>query len=99
MRLPLSWLREFCDPGVEAEALAERLTMAGLEVERIERLGEGLDGVVVGEVRAVRPHPAAARLRLCEVDDGGALRPIVCGAENVRPGLKAPLALPGAVLP
>ncbi len=99
MRLPLSWLREWCDPADSPAGIAERLTMAGLEVEGLSTLGEGLDGVVVAEVREVSPHPAAERLKFCTVFDGASLRPIVCGADNVRPGLRAPLALPGAVLP
>lgn len=99
MRLALSWLREWCDVPASSGEVAERLTMAGLEVERLIRIGDGLQGVVVGEVREVSPHPAAERLKVCTVFDGSQLRSIVCGASNVRPGLRAPLALPGAVLP
>ncbi len=99
MRLPLSWLREWCDLPVAVPEIAERLTMAGIEVEQIIPIGEGLEGVIVAEVREVSPHPAAERLRACVVFDGERDRSIVCGAGNVRPGLRTPLALPGAVLP
>lgn len=99
MRLPLSWLREWCDLPLAVPEIAERLTMAGIEVEQIIPIGEGLQEVIVAEVREVSPHPAAERLRACVVFDGERDRSIVCGAGNVRPGLRAPLALPGAVLP
>lgn len=99
MRLPLSWLREWCDPPDDPAGIAERFTMAGLEVEGLTTVGNRLEGVVVAEVREVLPHPAAERLKACMAFDGERLRPIVCGAANVRPGLRAPLALPGAMLP
>ena len=99
MRVPLSWLRSLCDPGVGTGELAERLSLAGLEVARVERFGLPRDdGYVVGRVEEVTAHPNADRLRVCRVDVGGERRTIVCGAPNVRAGLLVPVALPGAVL-
>ncbi|HLT90777.1 MAG TPA: phenylalanine--tRNA ligase subunit beta [Woeseiaceae bacterium] len=99
MKFPLSWLREWVDPGLPAEALAERLTMAGLEVKAIEVEGEALSGVVVGEVLSVERHPNADRLHLCRVSDGENEIQVVCGAPNLTVGMKSPLALPGVRLP
>jgi phenylalanyl-tRNA synthetase beta chain len=100
VRIPEQWLRQFCDPPLDTQTLAERLTMGGLEVEAVEPVAPPFSGVVVGRVLQVSPHPNADRLTLCEVDVGAAapIR-IVCGAPNVEPGLLVPCALPGAVLP
>ncbi|MGI8944892.1 MAG: phenylalanine--tRNA ligase subunit beta [Thermoleophilaceae bacterium] len=101
MRIPLAWLRSYCDPGLPAAGLAERLDMTGTEVERIESVGVGsADGFVVGRVLSAEPHPDADRLRVCAVDDGsGEPRTIVCGAPNVAGGQTVALALPGAAMP
>jgi phenylalanyl-tRNA synthetase beta chain len=100
MRVPYSWLREYCDPGVEPAALAERLAMTGTEVERVGAVGPpSADGFVVGRVLAAEPHPNADRLRVCTVDVGDGERTIVCGAPNVAAGQTVPVALPGATLP
>ncbi len=99
MKFPESWLRSYCDPQLSTEALAERLTMQGLEVEEISAAAPPFQGVVVGLVKTVARHPNADKLAVCEVDAGGATRTIVCGAPNVAPGLKVPCALPGATLP
>jgi phenylalanyl-tRNA synthetase beta chain len=104
MQFPESWLRSFCDPqALDSEALAEKLTMSGFEVEQSVPAAPPFAGVVVGEIVAAEPHPSADRLRVCLVDAGAASREgplqIVCGAPNARVGLKAPLALVGAVLP
>lgn len=100
MKAPLAWLRTYCDPGLEAGALAERLSMTGTEVERIGRIGApSTDGFVVGRVLAAESHPNADRLRICTVDAGeGEPRTIVCGAPNVAAGQTVAVALPGAVL-
>jgi len=93
-------LRQFCDPPLSSQELAERLTMAGLEVEELRPFAAPCSGVVVGAIRACAPHPNADRLRVCQVDVGAhALLTIVCGAPNARVGLKAPCALVGALLP
>jgi phenylalanyl-tRNA synthetase beta chain len=97
MRVLLSWLRELT--GIEsAEAISLRLTMAGLEVEGMERLDAGLDKVVVGEVRAKEPI-AGTKLNVCRVFDGTRELQIVCGAQNYDVGAHVPLAHVGAVLP
>jgi phenylalanyl-tRNA synthetase beta chain len=100
MQFPESWLREFCDPPIATAELAERLTMSGLEVESLRTVAPPFRGVVVAKVLSVEPHPDADRLRVCRVDVGTA-EPlaIVCGAPNVRAGMKAPCALVGAELP
>lgn len=103
MNISLTWLSDYVDHGLSAEALAEALTMSGLEVEEVVESGPRLDGVVVGYVLAVRPHPDADRLRLCDVDlgaasgDGEAVQ-IVCGAPNVAAGQKVPVATVGTEL-
>ncbi len=100
MRVPYSWLREYCDPGVGAGELAERLAMTGTEVERVATVGPpSADGFVVGKVLSAEPHPNADRLRVCTVDTGDGERTIVCGAPNVAAGQTVPVALPGATLP
>jgi len=100
MQFPESWLREFCNPPLSTEALAETLTMAGLEVEDLKPVAPPFTKIVVGEIREAVQHPDADRLRVCQVDVGqGALLNIVCGAPNARVGIKVPCALVGAELP
>lgn len=98
MRLSWAWLRELVEVAVSPEELAERLTMAGLEVEAIETLAPEFSGVVVGQVRKVEPHPQADRLVVAEVTDGRRDYRVVCGAPNVTAGGVYPFAPPGAVL-
>ena len=101
MRVPVTWLRSYCDPGLATEAIAERLDLTGTELERIERVGVGDPaGFVVGRVLSAEKHPDADRLTVCEVDDGsGEPRTIVCGAPNVAAGQTVAVARPGAVMP
>ncbi|MEB2336730.1 MAG: phenylalanine--tRNA ligase subunit beta, partial [Burkholderiales bacterium] len=100
MRVPESWLRSFASPDWSGAEIADRLTMAGLEVEETGTAAPPFRGVVVAEVRSVARHPNADKLSVCEVDVGeGSLRTIVCGAPNVAAGMRAPCALPGAELP
>ena len=101
MRVPLSWLREFVDVELTPEQLAERLTLLGMEVKSIERWGADWQNVVIGELLTVADHPRADRLHLTTVTVGGGREPlsIVCGANNIAPGQRIPVALPGAVLP
>ncbi len=101
MKIPYSWLREYCDPGLEPRALAERLAMTGTEVERVGWVGPpSAEGYVVGKVLEREKHPNADRLSVCAVDTGdGEPRTIVCGAPNVAAGQTVPVALPGATLP
>jgi phenylalanyl-tRNA synthetase beta chain len=98
MRVPLKWLRDFVDLSLPVKEVAHRLTMAGLEVVGIERAGSRWENVVVGEVRDVRPHPDADRLRLVTVEDGGSRHEVVCGASNVALGQKIAYASIGASL-
>ncbi len=100
MRVPLSWLREFVDVELSPEALAERLTLLGMEVRGLETWGADWRNVVVGELLAVERHPRADRLSLTRVDVGsGEPLDIVCGATNIAVGQRIPVALPGAILP
>jgi phenylalanyl-tRNA synthetase beta chain len=100
MQFPESWLREFCNPPISSEALADLLTMSGMEVEEARPAAPPFTRVVVAEVLAVERHPNADRLNVCQVDAGiGSPLAIVCGAPNVRVGIKVPCALVGAELP
>jgi phenylalanyl-tRNA synthetase beta chain len=100
MRVPLSWLREFVDVQLSPEQLAERLTLLGMEVKHIERWGADWQNVITGELLTVDAHPRADRLHLTTVRLGdGETLSIVCGANNIAPGQRIPVALPGAVLP
>jgi phenylalanyl-tRNA synthetase beta chain len=99
MKISLHWLREWVDTGDDVPALAHALTMAGLEIEGVGRAGPDLPGVVVGDVQAVAKHPDAEKLSVCRVSTGAEEFQIVCGAPNVRAGMKAPLATLGARLP
>ncbi len=101
MRVPLSWLRDYVDFDLPPERLAERLTMLGMEVQSIEHIGDDWRSVVVGELLDVSPHPNSQRLSLTSVRVSDSDQPlsIVCGATNIAPGQRVPVALPGAVLP
>ncbi len=100
MRFSESWLREWVNPPVDTATLADQLSMAGLEVDAVEPAAPDFAGVVVGEVLTVDPHPDAEKLRVCRVDLGaGDPLQIVCGASNVAPGMRVPVATVGARLP
>ncbi len=99
MKISYRWLTEWADTDLAAEEVAERFTLAGLEVDSVEPVAPPLDGVVVGEIIAIEPHPDADRLRVCTVQGDSEQRTIVCGAPNARAGLKAPLATLGTKLP
>lgn len=100
MQFPESWLREFCNPPLTSEELADTLTMGGFEVEERRPAAPPFTKIVVGEIKEAVQHPNADRLRVCQVDVGqGALLNIVCGAPNARVGIKVPTALVGAELP
>ncbi len=103
MRLPLAWLRELVelpgDASGRAPAVADRLTHAGLKVDLVYRWRGARDKLVVADVRAVEPVAGSDHLSRCVVFDGAAERVVVCGAPNVRTGMKAALALPGCALP
>jgi phenylalanyl-tRNA synthetase beta chain len=101
MRVPLEWLLEHCDPGLDPAAVEERLTMTGTKVEAVHHHGvDALDRFVVGRVLDARRHPDADRLSVCRVDVGaGEPEQIVCGAPNVAAGQLVAVARPGAVMP
>jgi len=99
MQVSLNWLKEYISINLDPKALADLLTMSGSEVENVVKIGNELDGVVVGQITSVVPHPKADKLSLCTVDRGSGTFTIVCGATNIKPGDKAPLALDGAQLP
>jgi phenylalanyl-tRNA synthetase beta chain len=99
MKVSLSWLKDYVAIDMELDRLTEALTMAGLEVDAVEDRYGFLSSVVVGQVTRVEPHPNADRLTLCRVDTGEETREVVCGAPNVAPGIRVPLALSGTVFP
>src|ERR1700733_7711134 len=107
MKVPLPWLREYCDPPLDVNAIEERLTMTGTKVEAIHHHGvTATDGFVVGRVLSAAQHPDADRLKVCTVDVGAsdengdaAPATIVCGAPNVAAGQTVAVARPGAVMP
>src|SRR5436189_6316948 len=99
MKFSVNWLREFVESPPSIDALAELLTMSGVEIGAIENRGTDFDHVVVAQITESKPHPNADRLTVCVVDDGsGTKRQIVCGAKNYKVDDKVPLALPGAEL-
>lgn len=100
MKISELWLREWVNPSLTVQQLASQLTMAGLEVDAVTPVASEFNGVVVAEVMKTEPHPQADKLTLCEVNAGGDKHlKIVCGAANVRAGLKVALATVGAKLP
>jgi phenylalanyl-tRNA synthetase beta chain len=100
MKFSESWLREWINPEISSEMLADQLTMAGLEVDSIEKVAGDFTGVVIGKVVECMPHPNADKLRVTKVDIGKSeLLDIVCGAPNCRQGLMVACATVGAILP
>ena len=101
MRIPLSWLREFVDVDLSPEDLAEKLTLLGMEVSSIERIGSDWHNIVVGELLEVEPHPNSNKLSLTRVRTGigDEELSVVCGATNIAVGQRIPVARPGSVLP
>ena len=100
MNVTLKWIKNYIDFEFSASELADRLTMLGIEVESVKQPGAELEGVVVGSVNAIKPHPNADKLVLCQVDIGETEElQIVCGAPNVREGMHAPVATIGTTLP
>ncbi len=99
MKFSEQWLREWVNPDINTEELVSQITMAGLEVDGVEFVAGEFSGVVVGEVVSTEKHPDADKLSVCQVRAGGETFQVVCGAPNVREGLKVPFAQIGAVLP
>ena len=99
MKFSEQWLREWVNPEITTQELVDHLTLAGLEVDGEEAVAGEFTGIVVGQVVSREQHPDADKLSLCQVTDGTENFQIVCGAANVREGLKIPFAKIGAVLP
>ncbi|MGV8920736.1 MAG: phenylalanine--tRNA ligase subunit beta [Pseudomonas sp.] len=99
MKFSEKWLRGWVSPQVSRDELVARLSMAGLEVDSVTQAAGEFTGVVVGEVLSTEQHPDADKLRVCQVSNGVETFQVVCGAPNVRPGLKIPFAMIGAELP
>ncbi|MDH1914445.1 phenylalanine--tRNA ligase subunit beta [Acinetobacter junii] len=100
MKISENWLRSWVNPAIDSDTLSDQLTMLGLEVDELAPVAKPFTGVVVGEVLTVEQHPDADRLRVTTINIGsGEALQIVCGAPNVRVGMKAPVAMIGAVLP
>ncbi|MBN2225659.1 MAG: phenylalanine--tRNA ligase subunit beta [Deltaproteobacteria bacterium] len=99
MKATIQWLSDFVDIDLEVHKLADLMTMSGFEVEAVEKLGEGLEKILVGEIIEVTPHPTMEGLTVSKVDAGQSSVTIVSSAPNIRVGLRAPLALPGVRLP
>ena len=99
MIVTYNWIKEFVDCDLPAAELSHLLTMLGLEVERMEELGGGMDDVVVARVVEKNQHPNADKLSLCKVDNGKEIISVVCGAQNFKAGDKVALAQVGATLP
>ncbi|EMA4437238.1 phenylalanine--tRNA ligase subunit beta [Acinetobacter baumannii] len=100
MKISDNWLRTWVNPAIDSDTLSDQLTMLGLEVDELAPVAKPFTGVVVGEVLTVEQHPDADRLRVTTVNiDSGEPLQIVCGAPNVRAGMKAPVATIGAILP
>ncbi|MDW7748395.1 YtpR family tRNA-binding protein, partial [Halomonas sp.] len=100
MKFSEQWLRDWVSPALSTQALADQITMAGLEVDAVEPVAAAFSEVVVAEVVGKEPHPDADKLNVCRVDDGsGEPVQVVCGAPNVAVGQKVPFARVGAVLP
>ena len=99
MRFNEAWLREWVNPAIDTDTLVQQLTMAGLEVDAVEPAAPAFTGVVVGQVESCEQHPDADKLSVCQVTNGKDTVQVICGAANVRTGLKIPFAQVGAVLP
>jgi phenylalanyl-tRNA synthetase beta chain len=99
MKVTLNWLKQYVDFNWSPEEVTERLTMLGVEVEGVQKLGGEFTGIVIAQVITKDKHPGADKLTVCRVNDGTGERQIVCGAQNFSPGDKVPLILPGATLP
>jgi phenylalanyl-tRNA synthetase beta chain len=96
MKVPLSWLREFCPTDLAADDLAERLNVAGVHVEKILRPWSGLSGVLVARVKDKRAHPKSEKLTLATLDTGSGEAHVAAGVANWEPGDLVPYAPPGS---
>lgn len=98
MKITVNWLKQYVDFELSPDELADQLTMLGLEVDAVEPLYSGLDQILVSKVLNVYDHPNADKLHLCDVDVGGEIKRVVCGAPNVKAGMLAAIVLPGSTI-
>jgi phenylalanyl-tRNA synthetase beta chain len=99
MQVSLRWLRDYVDIDLAPAEIADRLTMAGLEVDAVRDVGPSFSNVVVAKIISISPHPNADKLSLCDITTGDEILPVVCGATNIRVGDIVPLARVGAAIP
>lgn len=99
MKFSLSWLRQYINVELSAKALADALTMAGLEIDSVADRYAYLDTVIAGRITDIAPHPNADKLQVCRVDIGEHTLTVVCGAKNIKVNMMVPCALPGTLLP
>src|SRR3984885_9579247 len=99
MKVTFNWLKQYVDFNWSVEETVERLTMLGLEVEGVHKVGGEFEGIVVAQVLRRDPVPGSDKLSVCKVNDGTKERTIICGAQNHKPGDKVPLILPDFALP
>ncbi|CAN5137054.1 phenylalanine--tRNA ligase subunit beta [soil metagenome] len=99
MKISVNWLRQYVETDLDANEIADKLTLLGLEVEETEQVGHNFEDIVVGKVNLVRPHPNADKLQVCEVNTGDGVSQIVCGAPNVAVGQKVAVAKIGSTMP
>src|SRR3989339_781395 len=99
MLVSFKWLRDYLDVDLSPQEVADKLTMAGLEVDSLNAREPAFSGVRVARIVRMGPHPNADKLSLCEVSTGEANYPVVCGADNIKVGDIVPLATIGAILP
>ena len=99
MKVSISWLKEYINTNTDAQTLADKLTMAGLEVDSVTDRFEYLNSVKVGKILEIQPHPNADKLRLCKVSIGDDELSVVCGADNIKEGHMVPAAMPGTCFP
>src|SRR6056297_324851 len=99
MQVPYNWLKTYIDFPYTPEELSHKLTMAGLEVEEVEYLGEGLEDIVIGEIVEINNHPNADKLKICKVNTGDKTLQMITGAPNIRVDIKVPIAEVGVALP
>ena len=96
MQISLNWLKDYVDLDLSVEELCERLTMLGLEIEKVTEPGKEISGVVIGQILSIDPHPDADNLVVCRTDTAGETPlQIVCGAKNMKPGDRVPAAVIG----
>ncbi|KAB3529809.1 phenylalanine--tRNA ligase subunit beta [Alkaliphilus serpentinus] len=98
MLVPVRWLKDYVNIDIDTKEFADKMTMSGSKVETIEKMGEGIEGVVVGRIESINPHPNADKLVICKINIGQQLLQVVTGATNIKEGDYIPVAVDGAKL-